>query len=90
MQNWICDRTEQQTSEYPTFSYESVTQLYIYEYTPDGFVRLDTHVNEITNQGLSALALDEVVPNLTTSTESFDLTIPGASRRCSSRTGTCT
>ncbi|HMI93641.1 MAG TPA: hypothetical protein VK509_19845, partial [Polyangiales bacterium] len=78
MQNWVCDRSEQQMVEYPTFSYEAVTQLYIYEYAPSGFVRLDTKVSEITNPGLNALSLEDSVPKLTTSAETFDLSIPGS------------
>jgi hypothetical protein len=77
-QRWICDRYEQQTSRYPTFSYETTTQLFIYEYAPSGFVRLDTSVREITNQGLGALSMDDTVPVLTTSAETFDLAVPGA------------
>lgn len=74
---WVCDQREQRMTQYPTFDYERTTQLYIYEYQPSGFVRLDASVREITNTGLSALALSDSVPVLTTSAQTFDLAVPG-------------
>lgn len=75
---WICDARESRTVEYPTFLHESSTQLYIYEYTENGFIRLDSKVHEITNQGLESVNLNSQVDVLTTSTESYDLAVPGS------------
>ena len=77
MQQWICDQYEQQSTEYPTYTTEVTTQLYIYEYTDDGFVRIDTKVFEITNPQLAELSLKDPVSVLTTSTQPFDLAVPG-------------
>lgn len=75
---WICDSYESRTVDYPTYSREHTTQLYIYEYTADGFIRLDSSVYEITNQGLEQTDLGSQVDVLTTSTESYDLAVPGS------------
>ncbi len=74
---WICDAYESRTVEYPTFSHERSTKLFIYEYTDSGFIRLDSSVHEITNQGLDQVDLGTQVEVLTTSTESYDLAVPG-------------
>jgi hypothetical protein len=76
--DWICDAREQRTTEYPEFRSEESTQLYIYEYTDAGFVRVDSSVHEITTPGLDAQSPDAQVATLTTSTEAFDLAVPGA------------
>ncbi len=76
--DWVCDASAQITTEYPTFRSEESTRLYIYEYGDAGFVRVDSSVHEITNQGLEATSPDAAIPNLTTSTEAFDLAVPGA------------
>ena len=86
-QTWVCDRSEQRMTEYPTFSHDQRTQIYIYEYDPSGFVRLDTSVHEITNQGLDTLRLEDSVPVLTTSAETFDLAVPGAVQTLHFRNG---
>jgi hypothetical protein len=75
---WVCDARESRSVEYPVFQYDYDTQLYIYEYNEDGFVRLDSQVHEIENDGLENQSEDASVPVLTTSTETFDLAVPGA------------
>jgi len=76
--DWVCDASAQVTTEYPTFRTDESTRLYIYEYGDAGFVRVDSSVHEITNQGLEATSPDAALPNLTTSAEAFDLAVPGA------------
>ena len=76
--DWICDAHEQVTAEYPEFRNEQSTRLYIYEYGDAGFVRVDSSVREITNQGLEATSPDAQIPTLTTSTDAFDLAVPGS------------
>lgn len=76
-QHWICDARESRSYTYPELDTEYSNRLYIYEYTDDGFIRLDTEVSEITNEGLEQQSSDAVVPALTTSTETYDLSIPG-------------
>jgi hypothetical protein len=75
--HWICDARESRSYTYPNLDTETATRLYIYEYTPDGFVRLDTEVSEITNQGLDEQSPGEVIPTLTTSADTYDLAVPG-------------
>jgi hypothetical protein len=75
--HWICDARESRSYTYPNLDTQIATRLYIYEYTPDGFVRLDTQVSEITNQGLDDESPDGVVPALTTSADTYDLAVPG-------------
>lgn len=75
---WVCDSYEQQTTTYPEFRNEESTQLYIYEYTDSGFVRVDSSVHEITTAGLEATSPDAQVPTLTTSTDTYELAVPGA------------
>ena len=50
--HWICDARESRSYTYPNLGTETATRLYIYEYTADGFIRLDTQVSEITTAGL--------------------------------------
>jgi hypothetical protein len=76
--NWFCDASEQRTSTYPLFRHEAFTQLYIYEYTDAGFVRVDSTVHEVTNPGLDALGGSAKVDVITTSAATFDLAVPGA------------
>ncbi len=76
--NWICDARETRSYEYPVFEYDHDTQLFIYEYNEDGFVRLDSQVHEIENEGLESQSEDANVAVLTTSTETYDLAVPGA------------
>jgi hypothetical protein len=75
--HWICDARETRSYTYPELTTEYATRLYIYEYTSDGFIRLDSKVSEIVNEGLESKSQDAVVPTLTTSTETFDLAVPG-------------
>jgi hypothetical protein len=77
-QDWVCDAREQRTAEYPEFRTEESTRLYIYEYSEGGFVRIDSSVREITTQGLETTSLDAQVSTLTTSTDEFDLAVPGS------------
>jgi len=76
--DWTCDAWEQRTAEYPEFRNEQATKIFIYEYTDAGFVRVDSSVHEITTPGLADVNSDAQVATLTTSTESFDLAVPGA------------
>jgi hypothetical protein len=76
-QDWVCDAHEYRTETHPRLTTAHATRLFIYEYTDSGFVRLATQVSEITNAGLDEQTLDDVVPTLTTSPESFDLAVPG-------------
>lgn len=76
--NWFCDASEQRTSTYPLFRHQVATQLYIYEYTDAGFVRVDSTVHEVTSPGLHALGADAKVDAITTSAATFDLAVPGA------------
>ena len=76
--NWICDAYEQRSTEYPRFRHEASTKLFIYEYTDDGFVRVDSSVHEVTNAGLDAVSPDARVEVITTSTETYDLAVPGS------------
>ncbi len=78
MNRWVCDATEYRSYTYPNLSTSYLTRLYIYEYTDQGFVRLDSQVSEITNAGLDTQSPDAVLPTLTTSTETYDLAVPGA------------
>ncbi len=75
--DWICDARENRTVEYPQMTTERSTQLYIYEYHEDGFVKLDSQVHEITTEGLDAQDDDASVTALSTSAETFDLAVPG-------------
>ncbi len=75
--NWVCDARESRSYTYPELDTEYSNRLYIYEYTDDGFIRLDTEVSEITTDGLEQESPDAVVPALTTSTGTYDLAIPG-------------
>lgn len=75
---WVCDAYEAKTREYPRFTNESATRLTIYEYTEQGFVRLDGKVRSIVTHGeLDGVPLTTRVDKLTTSSETFDLSIPG-------------
>lgn len=76
--NWICDAYEQRSTEYPKFRHEASTKLFIYEYTDEGFVRVDSSVHEVTNSGLDAVSPDAQVDVITTSTETYDLAVPGS------------
>lgn len=76
--DWICDETKYGSYTYPLFRNEDATRLTIYEYTDQGFIRLDSKVSEITTPGLDQTTLDAKVPTLTTSSETYDLAIPGA------------
>jgi hypothetical protein len=75
---WICDAYEQRSTEYPRFRNEASTKLFIYEYTDEGFVRVDSSVHEVTNTGLDAVSPDAQVEVITTSTETYDLAVPGS------------
>lgn len=74
---WICDARESRSYTYPNLTTSHSSRLYIYEYTADGFVRVDSQVSEITTAGLEQQSSDSVVPTLTTSTETYDLAVPG-------------
>ena len=74
---WICDARESRSYTYPNLTTEHATRLYIYEYTAEGFIRLASQVSEITNEGLDRQSPEDVVPTLTTSTETYDLAVPG-------------
>ena len=74
---WQCDASEQRSVDYPVFRHEASTQLYIYEYTEEGFVRVDSKVHEVTNSGLDAADPNSQVEVITTSAESYDLAVPG-------------
>lgn len=76
--DWICDETKYGSYTYPLFRNEDATRLTIFEYTDQGFIRLDSKVSEITTPGLDQATLDTKVPTLTTSSETYDLAIPGA------------
>ena len=77
--NRVCDAFEQRSTSYPVFGNETTTRLYIYEYTDAGFVRLDSSVHEVENEsGLVASDPDAPVEVITTSTETYDLAVPGA------------
>lgn len=73
---WVCDRSEQRSTTYPTFRYEAWTRLFIYEYTDAGFVRVDSQVHEVSSD-LSGVAPDAEVDVITTSAETYDLAVPG-------------
>lgn len=73
---WYCDAYEQRTVEYPIYHNEDSTRIYIYEYTEDGFVKVDTQVHEIA-AGLEDADPNAPVESVTTSTETFDLAVPG-------------
>ncbi len=75
---FVCDARLSQTVEYPVFRSDVLTALLINEYTDTGFVRLASSVSEITTPGLELESADAVVPALTTSAETFDLSVPGA------------
>ncbi|HWO09005.1 MAG TPA: hypothetical protein VNN80_05980 [Polyangiaceae bacterium] len=77
-QDWYCDARENRTTQYPEFRTDLSTRLEIYEYTDAGFVRVENSVHEITTPGLDATSLDAVVPTLGTSSEAFDLAVPGS------------
>jgi hypothetical protein len=77
-QTWVCDAHEQRTTQYPEFRSEQSSRLFIYEYTDTGFVRLDGSVHEITTGGLQAQSPEARISTLTTSTDTFDLAVPGA------------
>lgn len=74
---WVCDEQQTGSYTYPQLTNNNTTRLYIYEYTDQGFVRLDTKVSEISTPGLDAKTLDDAVPTLTTSADVFDLAVPG-------------
>jgi hypothetical protein len=74
---WHCDAYEQRSVEYPVFRHEASTRLYIYEYTEDGFVRVDSKVHEVTNSGLGTADPNSQVEVITTSAESYELAVPG-------------
>jgi len=76
--NWFCDSYETRSTTYPLFRNETSTQLYIYEYTDDGFVQIDSKVHEVQNTGLDAAAPDDTVDVITTSVDSYDLAVPGS------------
>lgn len=76
--DWYCDAYEQRTAEYPVYKYESSTQLYIYEYTDTGFVQVDTQVHEVDSSAIEDAAPTDEVEMVKTSTETFDLAVPGA------------
>lgn len=75
---WSCDAYEQRTAEYPVYTYDESTRLYIYEYTDAGFVQVDSQVHEIDSNGLEDQPADAQIDAVTTSTETFDLAVPGA------------
>jgi hypothetical protein len=74
---WICDAYETRSTTYPELRRESATRLTIFEYTESGFVRLDGKVAEIVTPGLTDVQANSSVPTLTTSSTTFDLSIPG-------------
>jgi hypothetical protein len=76
--DWFCDSYETRSTTYPLFRNEDSTQLYIYEYTDDGFVQIDSKVHEVTNTGLDTTAPDDTVDVITTSVDEFDLAVPGS------------
>jgi hypothetical protein len=82
MTTWVCDAYETRSHTYPELTTTSATRLTIFEYTPAGFVRLDGKVREIATQqvvtqGLADIPFEGQVEKLTTSSEAFDLSIPG-------------
>ncbi len=76
--NWFCDAYEQRTAEYPVYRYAENTRLYIYEYTDEGFIQVDAQVHEVTNTELAATDPNDTVDTVNTSTETFDLSVPGS------------
>ncbi len=74
---WVCDAYENRSQTYPELRVESATRLTIFEYTDSGFVRLDGKVAEITTPGLADVQSNSTVPRLTTSSTTFDLSVPG-------------
>jgi hypothetical protein len=74
---WYCDAYEQRSVDYPVFRHDTSTRLYIYEYTEDGFVRVDSKVHEVTNSDLGAADPNSQVEVITTSAESYELAVPG-------------
>jgi hypothetical protein len=77
-QRWVCDAYESRSQRYPEFGVESATRLSIYEYRPEGFVRLDGKVRSIVMRSeLDGVPIDIRVDKLTTSSEAYDLSIPG-------------
>lgn len=75
---WFCDAYEQRTAEYPVYRYEEFTRLYIYEYTDEGFIQVDTRVHEVTNTALEDTDPNDTVESINTSAETFDLAVPGS------------
>jgi hypothetical protein len=77
-EQWFCDAYSFRSYRYPQLKVDSATRLSIYEYTADGFVRLDGKVRAIVTKGeLDGVPLDIRVDKLTTSSEAYDLSIPG-------------
>jgi|GEM_PF-2288126 hypothetical protein len=78
MKDWICDKQEHRSHTYATFDTEEATNLLIYEYTENGFIRLNSKVHEITTAGLEFKGPEDAVDKLTTSTEPAELMVEGA------------
>jgi hypothetical protein len=74
---WVCDAYENRSYTYPELRVETATRLTIFEYTATGFVRLDGKVAEISTPALAELQANASVPKLTTTSATFDLSIPG-------------
>jgi len=75
---WFCDSYETRSTTYPLLRNDASTQLYIYEYTDDGFVQVDSKVHEVENSGLDTASPDDKVDVITTSADSYDLAVPGS------------
>lgn len=74
---FVCDATETRSADYPVFDTQYTTGLFIYEYTDDGFVQVDTSVHEITTDGLESESPDAQIDVLNTSPDAVDLAVPG-------------
>lgn len=76
-EQWVCDASENRSYTYPQLRTEAATRLTIFEYTEAGFVRLPGKVREVTTPALANASANATVAKLTTSSDTFDLSIPG-------------
>jgi hypothetical protein len=75
--DWFCDAYETRSATYPNLQTDYKTKLFIYEYTDSGFVQLDSKVHEIVTPALDTQSPDAHVTQLTTSSDAYDLAVPG-------------
>lgn len=75
---FVCDRYESGSYDYPTYTRESRTLLYIYEYTDDGFIRFSSDVTDVDAGALADTDLDSMVESLPLNEETSELSVPGS------------